>query len=500
MVKKWDLFINGRDQSPSTGQYLDIFSPSTGKCIGQVACGDENDLDSAVDAARTALTSSSWAETSVAERSLLLAKIATVVGQHAAELALLDVESCGATISRMTNFDVPATADVFMYYAEAVKHYPFVEHTVCKPLPESWHSQIFREPVGVCGLITAWNAPLLMFAIKIAPALAAGCTVVIKPSELTPTSSIRLAQLIADLLPPGVVNVVTGEGGVIGEAMSLHSGIDKISFTGSTRIGARIQKNAADTAKRVTLELGGKGAGIVLPDANLDLAASGAAFGVLLHSGQICASGTRLLVHTSIHDDLVERIASLMNSLKCGNPFVPQTGIGPISSDTQLKRILSYVDSAVSEGAQVVCGGRQVEVAGCEGGHFIEPTLIVGVHNAMKVAREEIFGPVLSVIPYETLEEAIAIANDSSYGLSAGIWTGDPAAAQKIAAKLKAGSVWINDWHMVRSDMPFGGYKQSGIGRELGISGMDAYVEIKSVTTAFESNPKRKVLHSIVLK
>jgi len=499
-MNKWDLFIGGKSVAAASGEYLDVFSPSTGAVVGQVACADQVDLDAAVAAAQSALVSEGWSALSVEDRSDLLMQIAIQLGQHAQELAALDVDACGATISRMLHFDVPAAIDVFMYYAEQVKNYPFVEHMPVRPLPEAWHSQVFREPVGVCGLITAWNAPLLMFAIKVAPALAAGCTVVVKPSELTPSSSIRLAEIIGDLLPPGVINVITGIGSVVGEQMSLHPGIDKLSFTGSSRIGSRIQRNGADDIKRITLELGGKGAAIVCPDANLDLAAAGAAFGVLLHSGQICASGTRLLVHEDIHDELVEKIVGVMENLTCGDPWKPETGIGPISSHAQLQRIMGYIESAVEEGATIRCGGSELKIPQCEGGHFIAPTLITGVSNQMKVAREEIFGPVLSVIKYKTLDEAVAIANDSTYGLSAGVWTGDVAAAQSLAVRLKAGSIWINDWHMVRTDMPFGGYKKSGIGRELGVAGIDAYVEVKSVTTAFESNPARKTLHGIVLK
>ena len=369
-----------------------------------------------------------------------------------------------------------------------------------RPLPEQVHTQVWKEPIGVCGLITAWNFPIMLLAMKLAPALAAGNTVVIKPSELTPTSTVRLAEIISEILPKGVVNVVTGLGEDVGEAMSLHPDINKISFTGSTRIGKHVQRTAVDTMKRVTLELGGKGAGIVMPDANLERTAYGALFGVYMNSGQACESGTRLLVHESIYNQMIDQLVTISAGMKMGNPADPKIGMGPMSTHEHGERVLGYIESAKEQGATVVCGGKRAEVPGCEGGFFVEPTIIADVTNDMRVAREEIFGPVLSVIKFSTTEEAIEIANDSDYGLSAGIWTEDLIEAQHLARELQAGSVWINDWHMMRTDAPFGGYKQSGYGREFSKSSLDSYTETKSISSSFEQDVSKKTLYKTLFK
>ena len=357
---------------------------------------------------------------------------------------------------------------------------------------------MWKEPVGVCGLITAWNFPLLLFSWKVGPALAAGNTMVLKPSELTPTSSIRLAELLQEVLPPGVLNVVNGDGAAVGDAMTLHPDIDKISFTGSTRIGKQIQANCATTLKRCTLELGGKGPGIVMSDANLDMVAQGALWGVYMNAGQACESGTRLLVHEDVYDSLLEKLAAKSAKVIVGNPADPTTGVGPMSTETHFHKVMGYIESGVAEGARVVCGGNQAQVPGCEGGFYVEPTVLADVSNDMQVAREEIFGPVLSVIKFSDVDEAIALANDSDYGLSAGVWTDDLVQAQQIARELRAGSIWINDWHMLRTDAPFGGYKASGYGREMGRHSIDAYVETKAVSMSFERAPERKAMHRIV--
>lgn len=349
----------------------------------------------------------------------------------------------------------------------------------------------------MCGLITAWNFPILLFAFKVAPALAAGNTIVLKPSETTPTSSIRLAEILQEVLPKGVLNIVNGDGPVVGNAMSLHQDIDKISFTGSTRVGKMVQANCATTLKRCTLELGGKGPGIVMPDADLDITAQGALWGVYMNAGQACESGTRLLVHEDVYDELLEKLVARSAEVVVGNPADPATGVGPMSTQTHFHKVMGYIESGVAEGARLACGGNPTDVPGCEGGFFVEPTILADVSNSMKVAREEIFGPVLSVIKFSSLEEAIEIANDTEYGLSAGVWTTDLVQAQQIARELRAGSVWINDWHMMRTDAPFGGYKQSGYGREMGGS-IDSYVETKAVSMSFERAPHKKGMQRIV--
>lgn len=497
-LPRFPLFINGERSEPSTGDYIDVTNPATGVAIAQVPNGAMEDVDRAVSAARVAFDQGDWRKMAPQERSKVLYKIASLIMANAQELAMLEVAASGGTISRVVALDIPAVVDLFMTLAEEIKDYPFVENLPPRPLPEPVHTQVFKEPIGVCGLITAWNGPLLLAGMKLAPALAAGNTVVIKPATITPTSTLRLIEIIAEALPKGVVNVVTGPGAKIGDALTSHPGVDKISFTGSTEVGRSIQKMAADSLKRVTLELGGKGAAIVMPDADLERTAYGALFGVYLNSGQACESGTRLLVHESIHDQLLDKLASISNAMVLGDPMDPATGMGPMSTGSHCSKVLGYIESAVAEGARIVCGGKRAQVSGCEGGFFVEPTVISDVTNDMKVAREEIFGPVISVIKYRTTEEAIAIANDSDYGLSAGVWTEDVVQAQAIARDLRAGSIWINDWHMMRTDAPFGGYKQSGYGREFGKYSLASYLETKAVSTSFERNVHQKPLYRVL--
>lgn len=493
-IQKLDHFIAGAVVAPSSGEYLDVQNPASGQVIAQVACGSAADVDLAVAAAQQALENPEWRDMPPRARADLFLGFIEVIKQHAQELALQEILSSGATLSRITNLDILMMIDACMSMADTVRSYPFSQSVPAKALPELTDVKVLKEPIGVCGLIPAWNLPMLMFINKLLPALAAGNTVVIKPSELTPNSSTRLAQLLGPLLPAGVLNLVNGVGNVVGEAMAVHPGIGKISFTGSTAVGKRIQANAAGNLKRITLELGGKGAAIVRADADIESTAYGVIFGVMFNAGQACESGTRLLVHHSLYEPLLARLSELCQGLLIGNPLMADTVIGPMSSSAHGQRVLGYIDSAIAEGARLVCGGTRVNVAGCEGGFFIAPTLLADCHNQMKAVREEIFGPVLCVIPYEDEQQAVAIANDSDYGLSAGVWTSDPLAAQQLAKRLKAGSIWINDWHALRSDVPFGGYKQSGIGREMGIAGLESFLETKAVTTAFQRDPAKKAM------
>jgi aldehyde dehydrogenase (NAD+) len=496
-IPQYPFIINGKRCEPLSGDYIDVTNPATGDVIARAAMGNSADVDAAVSAARAAFNDKGWRQMSPTDRSKVLYQCAQATMANAAELIGLEIGCSGGTLNRCSNLDIPAVVDLFMTMAEAVKVYPFVQAQAPRPLPEQWHSQIWKEPIGVCGLITAWNFPLMLFAFKVVPALAAGNTIVLKPSETTPTSSVRLAEILQDVLPPGVLNVVNGDGPAVGEAMTLHPDIDKISFTGSTRIGKVVQANCAGTLKRCTLELGGKGPGIVLPDADLDMAAQGALWGVYMNAGQACESGTRLLVHEDVYDELLEKLVQRSNEVVLGNPADPATGIGPMSTEAHFHKVMGYIETGVAEGARIACGGKPAEVPGCEGGFFVQPTVLADVANDMKVAQEEIFGPVLSVIKFSDVEEAIALANDSPYGLSAGIWTTDLVRAQQIARDLRAGSIWVNDWHMMRTDAPFGGYGQSGYGREMGGS-IDSYVETKAVSMSFEREPAKKALQRIV--
>ncbi|MCZ6831283.1 MAG: aldehyde dehydrogenase family protein [Gammaproteobacteria bacterium] len=500
MTTIYDNFIDGQWQKPASGKYMVVTNPATGEVVAEATEGGADDVNAAVSAARVAFDNPEWRDMPIAERSKLLYQLAQLIGANATELAELEVSSSGGTISRIMGLDIPLAMDLLMTLAEEVKQFPFVETLPPKPLPEPVHTQVWREAIGVCGLIIPWNFPLLLLLFKLAPALATGNTVVVKPSELTPTSTLRLAEIFSSILPAGVFNVVNGMGPEVGEAMSLHPDIDKISFTGSTAIGRRVQKNAAETLKRVTLELGGKGPAIVLPDADLERVAYGSLYGVLLNAGQACESGTRLLVHESIYEPLIERLVALSAQVPLGNPADPATGMGPMSSHTHGGKVLGYIESAREVGARIACGGNRVSVPGCEGGFFVEPTVIADVTNDMKVAREEIFGPVISVIKDKRVDDAFALAHDYDYGLSAGVWSEDVAGAQDIARKLRAGSIWINDWHMMRADAPFGGYKQSGYGREMGRYSLGSYLETKAVTTAFERDSGKKAMHNLVHK
>ncbi len=477
---------------------MDVVNPASGEVIAQAAMAGSADLDKAVAAARAAFNDTQWSRMPPAQRSAMLYRCAQLIMANAQELAQLEVSASGGTIGRVTGLDIPAVVDLFMMLAEEVVDYPFVENLAPRILPEMWHTQVWKQAIGVCGLITAWNFPLLLFGLKVAPALAAGNTIVIKPSEATPTSTIRLVEILQQALPAGVLNVLNGDGPSLGEPISLHPGIDKVSFTGSTAVGKRVQVNCAASLKRCTLELGGKGPGIVLPDADLDMVAQGALWGVYMNAGQACESGSRLLVHEDVYDELLEKLAQRSAEVVVGNPMDPATGMGPMSSQAHFNKVLSYIQSAIEQGARIICGGDQAAVAGCEGGFFVQATVLADMDNQMKAAREEIFGPVLAVIKFSSEAEAIALANDSDYGLSAGVWTRDLVRAQQIATELNAGSIWINDWHMMRTDAPFGGFRQSGYGREFGKYSIDSYVETKAVSTSFETSPSKKNLHRIV--
>jgi aldehyde dehydrogenase (NAD+) len=497
-LPKYPHLINGNIVEPSSGRYIDVYSPATGNLIAKTADGNAADVDLAVNAASSAFKSNDWKGISVLARSKILYQIGNTVLANAQELAILEVQASGGTIKRVMGLDILAIADLFFTLAETIKTYPFIENLPPKILPEQVHTMVVKEPVGVCGIITAWNFPLLLLAWKIAPALAAGNTVVVKASELTPTSTFRLIELINTFIPPGVLNVVSGSGQDVGDALVKHPKVNKISFTGSTQTGRNIQIAAAATLKRVTLELGGKGAAIVMPDANIDLVAHGALFGIMMNSGQACEASSRLIVHVDIHDALVAKMKVLAEKIVVGNPLDPATGMGPIISKQQFNRIEAYLNSAKEQGAHIVTGGDRKIVDGFENGYFLEPTIISNCQNDMKHSCEEIFGPVVSIIKFTELDEAITIANDSIYGLSAGIWTEDVIAAQAVARQLEAGSVWINDWHMMRTDAPFGGMKQSGYGREMSHNSLNSYTELKSISTAFERDPRKKSTYHLV--
>ncbi|PLS07194.1 aldehyde dehydrogenase family protein [Neobacillus cucumis] len=497
-VQTFSHFINGKWEQTSSGETFDVFNPATGELVAKVAKGTVADVDRAVKAARSAFDKSDWKNMKPKERAKVLFAISYKIAEHAQELAYLEAISSGGTVRRIGNSDILQMVDLFQTLANFTLEYPFSETLPVPPFPGPAHNFIWREPIGVCAAITPWNLPMVIATWKIGPALAMGNTIVIKPASYTPLSTLKLAEIISEVVPPGVINVVTGAGAEVGEALVNHPEVDKVAFTGSTEVGRRIMGLAAGTIKNTTLGLGGKSPNILLEDVDLSIALPGSLFGVFLHSGQLCESGTRLFVPDALYDQVVAGLTALASNLKLGNPLDPTTDVGPVISKKQKEAILGFIDSGKQEGATLVCGGKEVIVPGCEQGHFIEPTIFTNVTNDMKIAQEEIFGPVLCVIRYSELDEAIQMANDTIYGLAAGVWTRDVNKAYEVARKLQAGVVWINDWHMFRSDAPFGGYKQSGIGREMGKHSLDAYTQLKHVHTSMSPELERRSWYGIL--
>jgi aldehyde dehydrogenase (NAD+) len=490
--------INGELVEPLSGTYIDVLNPVTGEVVGKTAAGNADDIDRAVAAAKAAFPA--WRTTPASDRAASIARIAMVLGGNLEELVQLECSCTGVLSSRMMSFDVPGLMQLVQNFAENLEDYPFVEYPPVRPLPEAHDVKILKQPLGVCGLISPWNGPLFLTLVKMLPAIAAGNTVVVKPAETASLAVVRFIELLQTVLPVGVVNVVTGYGHEAGSALSTHPDVAKISFTGSGKTGAMIQKVAADSMKRVTLELGGKGANIVMPDAPLELAARGSTFAFLFHSGQICVSGTRLFVHESIHDQLVERMVELASVMKAGSQFDPETSLAPMAFRGHYDRVMSYIESAREQGATLACGGEPMVVAEFPNSLFIQPTIFTDVTPEMRIYQEEIFGPVLSVIKYTDVDDAIRMANDSCYGLSAGVWSGDPIAAQSVARQLEAGLVWVNDWHALTADASFGGVKQSGYGREINLASMESYLETRTYMTSFETNPDAKVMQGLLHK
>lgn len=487
-VTEFANYINGEWVPASNGETFDIVNPANGQIAAKAAKSSLIEVEQVVKSARETYESGVWSNKSVVERSQVLLRFAAKIQEHANEIIYLEGISSGGTIRKLAGADIMQLAMTLKDTADYALKYEFVEPLPVVDYVGASRSEIVREPLGVVAAITPWNFPLILAMWKIAPALAMGNSIIVKPATNTPLGTLKLAELAIEAgLPPGVFNVITGPGGVVGEALVTHPQVDKVAFTGSTEVGKKIMSLAAGTIKKVTLELGGKSPSIVLPDVDFETAIPGILFGVFFHSGQVCESGTRLLVHDSIYEEVVGKLAAASSKIKLGNPMDPATGMGPVVSKHQMETILSYIESGLDEGARLVCGGKRASGENLDEGYFIEPTIFADVTNDMKIAQEEIFGPVLSVIKYSTEEEAIAIANDTIYGLAAGVWSKDITKANQIAGKLKAGTVWINDWHAFRNDAPFGGYKQSGTGRELGKRMFDEYTETKHIHTSLAS-------------
>jgi len=477
-VEPGRLFINGQFVDAVAGTTFDTINPATGDVLTQVAEGREADIDRAVKAARAAFDSGPWTrKMSASDRARILWKVGDLLLANAEELGELETLDSGKPVTECTRIDVPLAADCFHYYAGWATKI----HGETIPVRGPFFNYTLREPVGVCGQITPWNFPILMAVWKMAPALACGNTVVLKPASYTPLTALRVAALCQQAgLPDGVLNVVPGSGSVAGMALVRHPMVDKIAVTGSTPVGQEIMREAAGTLKRLSLELGGKSPNIVLADADLEAAARGAMTGIFYNKGEICTAGSRLLVEESAHDALMEKLIDRAGKTVPADPLDPKCRFGPQVSEAQMNTILRYIGKGKEEGAKLVAGGQRAKV-GDGRGFFVQPTIFDQVRNDMTIAREEIFGPVLSVIPFKDMDDAIAKANDNIYGLSSGIWTRDIKKAHRLARELRAGTVWINTYNVFDNASPFGGYKMSGFGRELGAASIELYTQTKSV-------------------
>ncbi len=477
-IKPGKLLIDGKWVDARSGKRFEVLNPATGQVLTTVAEGDKADVDLAVAAARRAFEGA-WAKLEPRDRQRLIWKVGDLILDNADELAELESLDNGKPIRESRNVDIPMAAEVFRYYAGWVTKI----HGETIPVNGPFFNYTRREPLGVVGQIIPWNFPLLMAAWKLAPALACGNTSVLKPAEQTPLTALRLGELVLEAgIPEGVVNIITGFGPTAGAAITEHMDVDKVAFTGETTTGRIIMEACAKSnMKKLSLELGGKSPNIVFADADLDTAVRGTFTGIFFNQGQVCCAGSRLFIEESAHDAFMEKLVARTQGIRQGDPLDPKTTMGPQVSKEQMDKVVSYLEAGKKEGAKVLTGGGPAKIAGESGGYFVEPTIFDQASNRMRIAREEIFGPVLTAIPFRDIEDVVREGNDTLYGLAAGVFTRDVKKAHRVAAALKAGTVWVNTWNVFDPASPFGGYKTSGFGRELGMHALELYTQIKSV-------------------
>lgn len=493
-MEKYLLYINGQFRESSDGGTFNAVNPANGEVIAQIAKATVEDTRSAIDAARNTFDSGVWSELPREERSRIIKQIVDKINENSRHLTGLEVADSGSTLKK-------AGEDVFLS-AKSLNHYSKMalidlnEDVEGLSKPGVSKNIVRREPVGVCALIIPWNFPLKMAIWKLGPALAAGCTVVLKPAMETSVTAMELARLIDQTdMPKGVVNIICGPGSSIGTELTSNSKVDKVAFTGSTDVGKTIMKSAAGNLKKITLECGGKSANIVLDDADLETAVDGAIYAGFYHQGQCCEGGTRLLVHEKIYDSFVKMLKEKIERMKIGDPMDKTTNVGPVVNESQFNSVMDYVRIGIEEGAEVLTGGKRYG----DKGFYIEPTVFINATNDMRISQEEIFGPVVTLIKFRDDEEAVKIANDSIYGLGGAVWSGDDARALRLAERLRTGTVWINEYHLLSDRAPFGGYKQSGIGREFGLDGLKEYTEAKHIHIDEIKDRTKKTWYAVVV-
>lgn len=498
-MKTYQNFINGEFVQSQSGETFESINPFNQQVVGIFARSQQADVDAAVQAARTAFDKSDWPKLSGKQRAVYLLKFADALKSRASELVDAEIADSGSTKTKAQT-DLAVTIKEFKYcakLAEQLEKETLLEELTRKGVSQNW---LRHEPVGVCAQIIPWNFPMSMASWKLVPALAAGCTVVLKPAEDTPLTATLFAEIFHEIgLPKGVVNIITGYGKEAGEALALHPQVDKIAFTGSTEIGRHIMAEAAQQLKRVTLECGGKSANIVLEDADPEITLDGVLFSIYYHAGQCCTAGSRLLLPSSRYDEWVPLLVERAKSIALADPNKANAQMGPLISQKQQERVLGYIQSALDEGAELLLGGKVPSDVTLSQGFYVEPTILGNVTPNMRVAQEEIFGPVLCLMRYESVEEAVEIANNTIYGLASGVWTRDPQVGVGIANKLRVGTVWINDYHLISEKAPFGGFKQSGVGRELGPNALEEYLEVKHVHLSESMKREKKVWYDSIL-